>query len=448
MVKLEGCRGWLITLVTFFHFFANYGFLYSYGQFLVIFQDEFGKGATATGWLGTIPFGLTYLATPISNSLIARYQHRRIAAIGVISCFISLIVTSFMNSLLPMFFTFSLVYGFGINFVTASGLNIILQYFPDKNSARAVTMALIGCSTGLLALNPLIYFLINAVGWRNTVRIASSVILITGVGAVSTYTPPQKDTDQPKSYMKIEANKEKENLFGVKVDASDIALQKKVLDEGNKVPRALRVLGYPELWILASALVVSCAGVCFFYMSLVNFMISRKFEDETSALVMTVLGVSQVVGKVVVAIVGDHLPLPKVFLLVIANIIGAVQMGSLLVADTLAPVVCIIIISGVFVISVLDTIPHAVSHQLFHPNQCLISWTVLTSAMGSGYVVGALLGESMDQTGSYDCALYVCMGFFLTSALFCSFVPLYQTCCASKRIVIKNKAMVDQPTEL
>ena len=50
-------------------------------------------------------------------------------------------------------------------------------------------------------------------------------------------------------------------------------------------------------------------------------------------------------------------------------------------------------VSGLLVISVLDTIPHAVSHEIFHPNQCLVSWTILTSSMGSGYVVGALLGK-------------------------------------------------------
>ena len=57
---------------------------------------------------------------------------------------------------------------------------------------------------------------------------------------------------------------------------------------------------------------------------------------------MTALGVSQVIGKVVVALVGDHLPFPKIFTLVIANIIGAIQMGCLLVAESLIPTVTII----------------------------------------------------------------------------------------------------------
>ena len=45
---------------------------------------------------------------------------------------------------------------------------------------------------------------------------------------------------------------------------------------------------------------------------------------------MTALGVSQVVGKILVALVGDHLPFPKMYALVIANVLGAGLVGSLL----------------------------------------------------------------------------------------------------------------------
>lgn len=75
----------------------------------------------------------------------------------------------------------------------------------------------------------------------------------------------------------------------------------------------------------------------------VNFLVSKNFNGETRAMVMTILGVSQVIGKVAVALVGDHLPFPKIFLLVIANIIGAILMGCLLVAESFITIVSVTI---------------------------------------------------------------------------------------------------------
>ncbi|XP_072181604.1 monocarboxylate transporter 7-like [Diadema setosum] len=460
MGQLRRHWGWVITLITFLHFFTNYGLLYSYGQLLVIFQHEFGRGATITGWLGTIPFGLTYLASPLSNALIARFQHRVITILGTVACFAGLLLTSFMPDICPMFFTFSLLYGLGLNFVTVSGLNIILRYFPAKNSARSVTMALVGCNTGLLAVNPLFYVMNVHLGWRNTVRIASAFVLVTGLAAASTYTAPnqQERSSEKKSTgtydlvkdgdSRQETIKQYEPLYKElareQLNEQEQALQKNrrgqkgeselhTSEEGG--PRLYAVLCFPELWMIAVSMVACSAAVSFFYMSFVNFLISKGFNEETSAIVMTALGVSQVVGKALVAVIGDHLPFPKIFSLVIAAIIGAAMMGSLLASNTLIAILANIIISGVFVVSVLDTIPHAVSHQLFHPKACCVSWTVITSSMGSGYVVGALLGESIDRTGSYDYALYVCMSLFLASAFLSCLAPSYQLRFAPQRVI-------------
>lgn len=154
--------------------------------------------------------------------------------------------------------------------------------------------------TGLLALNPLIYFLINSLGWRNTLRIASVAVMATGVGAVYTFIkPPRENTDLEMKYIKIEGIQrieEKENLFADQMNGNDMKqndeqktglnsdlLQKKMMEkEESKLrfsqePRALSVLRHPELWMLASALVVCCAGVCFFYMSLVRHQIFLFF---------------------------------------------------------------------------------------------------------------------------------------------------------------------------
>ena len=148
--------------------------------------------------------------------------------------------------------------------------------------------------TGLLALNPPIYFLNKSLGWRNTLRIASAVVIATGVGAVSTFSKPsQRNTEQEMKYTKTEAvlsTEEKETVYSDEINgnesidskltkeqkigvSSDLLSKKMKEDESMGVGeefRALAVLKYPELWLLAVAMVVCSAAVCFFYMSLVR----------------------------------------------------------------------------------------------------------------------------------------------------------------------------------
>ncbi|PIK32992.1 putative monocarboxylate transporter 2 isoform X2 [Apostichopus japonicus] len=109
-------------------------------------------------------------------------------------CFFSTIVSSMMPTITPLFVTFSLLYGFGINFVLISSMNLILKYFPGVNCSRATSVALVGTTAGMLIMSPLIQMMIDSYGWRNMFRVMGAAILLLGVPSCSMYSqPPAKE---------------------------------------------------------------------------------------------------------------------------------------------------------------------------------------------------------------------------------------------------------------
>ena len=70
-------------------------------------------------------------------------------------------------------------------------------------------------------------------------------------------------------------------------------------------------------------------------------MTTAGIEEGTCAIIMAIVAVAEVVGKAMLGIVGDHLPFPKIYLFVVASLLGVGVMFSLTYATTVAAMICI-----------------------------------------------------------------------------------------------------------
>ena len=120
---------------------------------------------------------LVNFSGPLVAILINRLECRITSFIGGVTCTLSLILTSFSNSLAVMYFSYSLLMGLGTSLVFASSLNIVAKYF-DKRRGCGLGMVASGESLGVLFLAPTLQSLLSAYGWRNTFRIMSGVVFV------------------------------------------------------------------------------------------------------------------------------------------------------------------------------------------------------------------------------------------------------------------------------
>ncbi|XP_071503583.1 monocarboxylate transporter 7-like [Diadema antillarum] len=461
--------GWVVTFAAFVAFFALFGMLYSYGILFVALKEDLGSGASPTSWVGSIAIGFHTLGSFISNPLIARFGSRLIASIGLVMCVGSLVITSFMPSIMPMFFTFSVLFGIGINMVLIASISLILKYFPKKNCSRATSMALIGTTSGMLAMNLFIFYLVTNLGWRNMLRVMAGIILALGIPSISTYsqppTPPTEVADEAEKKKPLAASEpapskaaiakaaEAEGLLPPSSSSQESETKQttevrmnekevKVQIPGKKptrmetVKRCLVILTYPEIYFLALGLMGCAMTMSFYYVSMVNFMTTAGIQESMCAIIMTVIAVAEVFGKICLSAFGDHLPFPKIYLFVIASLLGIGVMFGLMAAKSIAAMMCIAVVTGFFIMTVFDALPYSICNQVFGAARSVESCTVILIANGLGLILGSLFGESVDRTGSYDDAIYASVGIYCVATLLYLLVPLYQRCFASDRYIM------------
>ena len=120
--------------------------------------------------VGSATLGMITFASPLAGYLCDRFGCRITTFFGAVLCMTGLVSTSFLQSLIPMYFTYSLVLGLGASFIYNSCYLVIGQYFQEKLSMATGTVAL-GASLGVLYTGPLLQLLLDSFGWRGTLRI-------------------------------------------------------------------------------------------------------------------------------------------------------------------------------------------------------------------------------------------------------------------------------------
>ncbi|XP_022092159.1 monocarboxylate transporter 13-like [Acanthaster planci] len=451
LMELINARwGWVVTLSAFFIFLTCFGTLYSFGILLIELQEEFGSGASETSWIGSIAIGLHALGTFVSSALVRRFDNRPVAIAGIFLCFGSVIVTSLMPLLEVLYFTFGVVYGVGINFIVISSINLILRYFPTKNCSRATGVALTGSTVGMLVMNQVVHHLIVAWGWRNMLRVVGAILLIVSVPCVSTYSQPSsKNLVLADSIAPLEEGEGKEKE-GVDEEKKALEEEKQRLKEKEaeaeedeaKPSRCerLRNMAYPELWFLSVGIMGCCMTLTFYYVSMMSFMTTKGFDKSDSTLFMMVLAIAEVVGKVIIAAVADSLPFPKLYLFVLASLLGVVVMVVLLFATSLGLMLGLAVVCGLLVMSVFDTLPFSICVEVFGSTRGLDTSSVVIIMNGVGLILGSLLGMSVDRTGNYDSAIFASVGIYCFSILLFLAVPIYQRLFAKERyVMVRNR---------
>ena len=134
---------------------------------------------------------------------------------------VSLITSSFAQSMTVLFFTYSVLFGLGSSCTFSSGLVVISQYFKKRKSfATGVLTA--GHGGGVLIMGPTLEALVRTTGsWQTTYRIMAGVAFVLCSLAV-TFDPNVESDDG-------DINKEQDEGAGGEDEKDEKAATKKQL---------------------------------------------------------------------------------------------------------------------------------------------------------------------------------------------------------------------------
>ena len=81
-----------------------------------------------SAWIGSIAFGVNFLFGPVASSLCQRFSCRLVAAAGGLIAVLGFLMTSFSNSVYVMYFTYSVVWGFGSSLIFATNTIVLGEF--------------------------------------------------------------------------------------------------------------------------------------------------------------------------------------------------------------------------------------------------------------------------------------------------------------------------------
>ena len=127
--------------------------------------------------------GLNFFFGPISSALCDRFGCRVVSFAGALLSVLGLFLTSYIQEVHKLYVTYGLVWGVGSSFSFVSSIVVLGQYF-NRRLALANGIATSGGGVGSLVAGPVINYLLETVGWKNSMRILSAFALMLWIAAL------------------------------------------------------------------------------------------------------------------------------------------------------------------------------------------------------------------------------------------------------------------------
>lgn len=281
---LDGGLSWFVVLGTFMTQFVVIGIHNVFGLLYLDLLTEFGESKATTAWLASISFGLTFMLSPLSSLLCKKYGCRVVTILGGTLVGIGLLLSSFVDSILRMYVTYSLLFGLGSSLCYVSSILVISGYF-NKNLVLANGIGLAGSGVGTITLATALNLILSSYYWRDALRILSATSLLILFSGLIYYLIPA-----PMTF----------------VDAAEFQDKKKHFDLSFLKNKAYIV------WLIV-------LGLCQFgfyipYVHLVRHSQDLGIMKNKGAVLVGYIAISQTVGKIFFGRIADHPRVNRVYL--------------------------------------------------------------------------------------------------------------------------------------
>ncbi|KAL4232930.1 hypothetical protein ACF0H5_007618 [Mactra antiquata] len=392
---------WFVCACAFFTQIFVLGVLHAFGVFFVEFVKEFKASKGATAWIGSLAYGLSMTFSPVTSQLLTRFSYSKVMMIGGLFCVISLVASSFTESVPLLYFTFSVLYGIGTCMCTAPTMTITPEYF-DKYMSVATGITVSGSSFGTLLMGPLSQFIIDTSGWRTAFRIYAGLIVITIFLNSKIRAPPSVK------------QRRLENRSFIK----DMQIWK------NRVF---------VIWTLAITLVMF--GFYIPYVHLVSYAIDQGVSADLASLLMMILGGTTAVGRIMFGKIVQLGILNRLHMHQLSMIVtGAGVMLLPLIKSYIGIVMYVVtvgLVDGCFVV----LLP-IMTTALMGIEKTVIAWGFLIGACSVTFTLGPpVAGALYDATGNYDVAFH-CAGVpIVAGAVILFLIPWAQRTARSTNIL-------------
>lgn len=391
-----GVWAWMVVLASFLSNLVIDGIGYSFGVLLKPIQGEFQTGTGTASFVGSILAGIILLTGPLAAFAVNRLGTRWTCISGSIISALAILASSYSSSLSLLVLSYGVLGGLGLGLMYLPAVVAVSQYFTRRISL-VTGISVCGSGVGTFVYAPIASSLVQTLGWRGSIRVMSLTCVLGVLCGITMTTGP-----------KSAVSKRRQNE-----DSEDEEEQEEAEEESSM----LTVLRSPALLLVMVGNIPILMAVYTTYTYLPSMAESSGFSSYEASLLISVIGVTNTVGRIVSGWVTD---LPQVSALVttILALVLSSTLPCLLPLTTSYPVLVTLTAIYGFVISPLPAVTSKLLIDILGVTNLNNSFGVLTFVRGCSVLLGPpLCGYVLDKLNSQAAPFTLSSIFFASSAV-------------------------------
>lgn len=167
---------WLVLFVAFINNMITASAFTGTAVYMVDWQIYFEATKADVGLISSIFGAVACGCALFVGSLIDRIGCRKVSYIGALIGFTGIFLSTFATSVTWLYVTFGVIFGVGHGLYFVPPIIIVQLYF-EKKRALAAGISLMGHSSGVFLLMPILRILIQTYGWRGAMLLHTGFVL-------------------------------------------------------------------------------------------------------------------------------------------------------------------------------------------------------------------------------------------------------------------------------
>jgi MFS family permease len=170
--------GYVILALCFANMVVMRGVNGAFGVYYLALLEEFSWSRSDGASIASINFLVYALAAPLVGLAFDRLGPRLLMPLGAALVGIGLLLSSFANSLIGLYFSYGIVTALGQGALGFVGHNALISFWFVRRRATAIGIASMGQGLGALVMVPATQILVSSIGWRWTYVVTGSLMLL------------------------------------------------------------------------------------------------------------------------------------------------------------------------------------------------------------------------------------------------------------------------------
>jgi len=363
---------------------------YSQGFFVGPVTAEFGWTAPQFFLSYTVLMCSGLLTGPLVGSIAQKIGLRTVGIVGLIGHSLGYVMLSFNTGSLPLWYAswaFLAIMGAGSLPIVWTG---VLNNWFSKHRGKAIGITMAGTGLGAFLLPPIVEFLISDYGWRTAYRGI-------GIGALLISLPIVFALFREKPVAESESDK-------------------KAIGDGNWGMTRGEAMRTRRFWILGAVLFVTVIVIAGLLSNFERIMTEKGFERSAIASIAAVMGLTVVIGRVLVGALVDRFWAPGVAALFFTFLTAGVLV---LLNVEMTPVTGIVvaILIGLAAGAELDLLAYLTSKFFGPANYPAIFGVIIAFFTVGAGIAPPLFGGVAQANQGYTLMLQISVGMLVLSIL-------------------------------